>query len=308
MPLPLVFTRAQAVAEGWSPRSIDDEVRSRRWTALRRGIYVAAAAEDLPPDEPRRHALDVAAAALATGRDVVGSHESAAVIHGLPMFAAYDGPPVLSRVRQAKQVRPGATAPATLVSQIPEDHRTELHRAPVTTLARTAADLARKGPALSAVVVLDAALRSGADRGEVEQVLDDCKGWPGSVTARPFVEFADGRAESPLESIGRWRMHQAELPRPELQVILGGLDGPLGRVDFYWQRHRTVGEADGLLKYRDQDGTPSFTPVVAEKVREDALRDAGFEVFRFTWKEAVHRPLLLEQRALRAFARAARYR
>lgn len=188
---------------------------------------------------------------------------------------------------------------------MPQEHRTTTYAAPVTTLARTAADLARKGPALSAVVVLDAVLRRGVPRAEVERVLDECRGWPGAARAREWVAFADGRAESPLESVGRWRLHQADLPAPELQVVLGDGHGPLGRVDFYWPQHRTVAEADGLVKYRGgADGRPDFTVLRAEKIREDALRDAGFEIFRFTWEEAVHRPLLLEQRARRAFARS----
>ena len=34
------------------------------------------------------------------------------------------------------------------------------------------------------------------------------------------------------------------------------------------------------------------------------LREAGYEVFRFTWDEAVHRPAVVEMRARRAFTRA----
>ena len=304
VPLPLVFTRSNAVAAGWLPRQIDDEVRRGRWTALRRGVYAETAL--LPDDAARRHAVVVAAAALATDCDVVGSHESAALVHGLPLIEAYDGAPVLSRCRPPGRERPDSVTPARLVSHVPLEHRTTAHGAPVTTLARTAADLARKGPALSAVVVLDAALRTGVPRAEVERVLDQCRGWPGAARAREWLAFADGRAESPLESVGRWRLHQAELPAPELQVVLGDGHGPLGRVDFYWPQHRTVGEADGLVKYRGSaDGRPDFAALRAEKIREDALRDAGFEVFRFTWEEAVHRPMLLEQRARRAFARSA---
>jgi len=180
-----------------------------------------------------------------------------------------------------------------------------VHGAPVTSLARTAVDLARKGPALSAVVVLDGAVRAGVTRQELDDVLADCRGWPGTQLARPFVSFADGRAESALESVGRWRMHQAELPAPDLQVLLHDLDGPIARTDFCWAAHRTVGEADGFAKYRAADGTADFAALRAEKMREDRLRDAGWEVFRFTWDEAVRRPAVIEQRALRAFARAA---
>lgn len=301
MGLPLVFSRAMAVDAGLQPRDIDAEVRGGRWTALRRSVYVPSAL--LPPDGPLRHALDVAAASLATDQDVVGSHETAALVHGLPLFAAYEGPPVLTRSRTPRGDRPVRTSPAPLVSHIPDRHRAVVHGAVVTSVARTAVDLARKGPALSAVVVLDAALRTGVTREQLEEVLGDCHGWPGTVQAKEWLAFADGRAESALESVGRWRMHEAELPPPDLQVVLGDLDGPIGRVDFHWAAYRTVGEADGFVKYRSADGAADFAALRVEKVREDRLRDAGSEIFRFTWDEAVRRPLVLEQRARRAFAR-----
>ena len=301
-----MFTRATAVRAGWAPRDVDALVRSGTWTALRRGVYAVTAT--LPADPRRAHAVEIAAAALATAYDVVGSHESAAVVHGLPTFAVHVGPPVLTRVRARGIDRPDAVRVAPLVSQVPDSHRTTVDGAPVTTLARTAADLARKGPALSAVVLLDGALRAGVPVDHVRAVLDDCRGWPGSLRAQRWLAFADGKAESPLESVARWRFEQFELPRPVLQAVLGDHDGPIGRVDFYWEDHRTVGEADGMAKYRSATGVPDFAVLRAEKVREDALRNAGFEVFRFTWEEAVHRPLLLEQRAQRAFARGDRRR
>ncbi len=99
--------------------------------------------------------------------------------------------------------------------------------------------------------------------------------------------------------MGRVRFAELELPPPELQVVLGDGRGALGRVDFHWRQHRTIGEADGLGKY---EGDPRR--LYAEKRREDRLRDAGFEVFRFTWREALRTPEVLGERARRAFARA----
>ena len=224
-------------------------------------------------------------------------------MHGLPLFRAYEGPVVLSRRREPQQQRPAQGVPARLVSQVPDHHLTSVRGAVVRTPARTAVDLARKGPALSAVVVLDGARRLGVSRAELEQVLDDCRGWPGVQQARRWVDFADGRAESALESVGRWRMHEAELPPPDLQVVVSDQDGPIGRTDFLWEAYRTIGEADGLAKYRCADGTADFARLRAEKLREDRLRDAGWEVFRFSWDEAVHRAAVIDMRARRAFAR-----
>lgn len=302
--LPLVFTRAEALSAGFDAKQIDAHVRSGEWTALRRAIYVETAR--LPAEPPARHALDVAAAVRATDQEVVGSHESAALIHDLTTFALYGGPPVLSRCREQGVDRPDGATPALLVSQVPAHHRTEVHGAPVTTVARTAVDLARKGPALSAVVALDAALRRDVPREDLEEVLRVARGWPGSKRAAAYVAFADGRAESALESVGRWRMSQFEFPKPELQIPVFDEDGLMGYPDFLWEELRVIGEADGLLKYRS-DGEPDPHPddaLAREKQREDRFRDWGYEVFRFTWDIAVRRPAVLEQRGLRAFARA----
>jgi hypothetical protein len=309
--LPLVFARAEAIAAGFDVRTINALVRSGAWVALRRGVY--AEVERLPADQAGRHAADVAAAARATAQEVVGSHESAALVHELTTFARYDGPPVLSRCREAKQVRPDGASPALLVAQVPAHHRTELLGAAITTIARTAVDLARKGPALSAAVVLDSALRHEVPRDELEEVLRISKGWPGSRRANEMVAFADGRAESALESVGRWRMHQLGFPKPELQIPLHDADGLMGYPDFLFEEERVIGEADGLLKYRADDPDAPPDPrerdaLAREKQREDRFRDAGYEVFRFTWEIAVHRPVVLEQRARRAFARAAERR
>ena len=75
MPLPIVFTLAMAVDAGWRPCDIDRQVRARRWTPLRRGVYALTA--QLPVDGPRRLARDVAAVQLAIEHDVVGTHARA---------------------------------------------------------------------------------------------------------------------------------------------------------------------------------------------------------------------------------------
>lgn len=295
--MPLVLTRRQALAAGRSPAEVDALVRSRRWTALRRGVYLAQS--ELPDDAAARHAVEVQAAVLAVGVPAVGSHESAAIVHELPLFVPYDGPPLLTRLRPAGGPRSDPRAAARLVAQVPAADRLVVHGAEVTSAARTAVDLARTRPPLTAVVALNGALRAGVHRRELRAVLDRQAGWPGVAGARERVEFADGRSESPLESVGRLRLAQGELPVPELQGLVCNQYGLLvARVDYLWREQRVVGEADGVLRYDDP------RRVYEEKVREDRVRDAGFEVFRFGWTEAVHLPQVLLERAQRAFARA----
>jgi len=71
------------------------------------------------------------------------------------------------------------------------------------------------------------------------------------------------------------------------------------RVDFLYEQQRTVVEFDGLVKYSGADGREAL---VAEKRREDRLRDLGFQVVRVTLAE-LDRPILLQHRIQAAFAR-----
>jgi hypothetical protein len=98
------------------------------------------------------------------------------------------------------------------------------------------------------------------------------------------AEFADPRSESPFESIARVAFCDGGLPAPDLQVWVGGDDGPIGRVDFLWRAYRTIAEADGAVKYADPDRARL-------QLRRDArLRAAGFDVVHFSWHELVATP------------------
>jgi very-short-patch-repair endonuclease len=294
----LVLTRDQAVTAGWSTREVAALVRSGRWRTLRRGTYLTG--PELPEDPQAAHAVLVLAAVLASGVPAVGSHRSAAFLHGLPLLGPVPAEPVLTRIRTAGQARPDGRRSAGLVAQVPPWHRAQVVGAPVTSLARTALDLARSTSEVEAVVVLDAALRSVGHE-ELQAVLEVQRGWTGSVRAVRRLLFADGLSESALESVGRLRFAEQGLPRPRLQVVVGDEHGPVARTDFLWDEERTVGEADGRLKYGDDPAA-----LWEEKLREDRLRDLGFEVVRFGWSEALHRPEQLADRVRRAFARGRR--
>lgn len=136
---------------------------------------------------------------------------------------------------------------------------------------------------------------------ELDAELRRCQGWPGARAARAVGALADGRAETPLESITRWAVHDLGLPPPETQIEVLAPDGtPVALVDFLWRDLRTVGEADGLLKY-DTPGAGR-----REKVREHALERCGLQVVRNVWADVWHAGPRAEygDRLLAAFARA----
>jgi hypothetical protein len=167
-------------------------------------------------------------------------------------------------------------------------------------------DLCRTVPIEQAVAAGDRALAYGL----VRTVLDDCLAQmtrqPGIRQARRAVALLDPRSESPGESVSRVRLRHDGVPAPELQQdIYAGNGKFVARVDFYWEDQRTIGEFDGKIKYGRllKPGQSMEDAIFAEKVREDALRDLGWQIVRWLWAD-LYRPGVICDRVLRAFARS----
>jgi hypothetical protein len=171
-------------------------------------------------------------------------------------------------------------------------------RLPVTTAARTVVDLARTLSFRAGVVAADSALhRKLVTKAGLTAVLAACPRWQGVRRATTVIEFADGRSESPLESIARVAFADCGLPPPDLQVWLGGTVEPIGRVDFYWKLYRTIAEVDGAIKYADPQRAK------AQLRRDSMLRDDGFEVVHFTWQQITQTPEQVAASIRKAFRR-----
>ena len=158
-----------------------------------------------------------------------------------------------------------------------------------------------------AVAAGDRALALGLSPTELQWVLSGMERWPGVRRARRAVAFLDPRSESPGESVSRVRFVYEGLPVPELQQDIRGPDGEVvARVDFFWRAQRTIGEFDGKVKYGRllAPGQSAGDVIYAEKVREDLLRDLGWQVVRWLWADLYRRGVLAD-RVRRAFARAA---
>jgi hypothetical protein len=120
-------------------------------------------------------------------------------------------------------------------------------------------------------------------------VLDEERRRPGTRGARRAIGFADGLSESVGESRSRVAIAAAGLPVPVLQWEVHAAAGGrfVGRVDFGWPELTVVGEFDGLIKYGRalRPGQDPAEVLVAEKLREDALRDEGLGVVRWIWAD-----------------------
>ncbi|OLT06965.1 hypothetical protein BJF90_15415 [Pseudonocardia sp. CNS-004] len=176
---------------------------------------------------------------------------------------------------------------------------------PVLAGARLVLDCCDAMPPDSALAVADAALTLGLTGPEqLRAELRRRRGRPGSRGARIVVERAAPGPQSWFESMSRWWLLEAGLPRPQLQVpFRTGTSDRDPTVDMWFPEQRTVGEADGAGKY-DEPGS-----LFHEKLREDWLRDTyGVEVVRWVPREmrTPARRSLVVARFHRAFARGRR--
>lgn len=272
---------------------------------IRHGSYATRSIlAEAQADPGMRHALQVIAVRATRSYRGVASHHSAAIIHGLDLLhRPQDGTVTLTMPPGS---RTGGYRPSAGVichaAELPDKQVARLYGVPVTTAARTVADIARTCPFMEGVVVADSALRErGASKADLRRVLARCERWPGIGQARRVVDFASPLAESVLESCARVFFDMQGLAPPELQVHVFGGDGTLiARADFCWRRYRVIAEADGLLKYQDRED------MLAHFRRDRLLQEAGYEVIHFTWQELFSDPARVAGRIRAAFARASR--
>ena len=293
-----VFTRADALAAGFTSRQIETFLLRGEWTALRAGIYVSGAAAADPTDLTLR----TQAALLRLGRDAAASHQTAARLRRMALL----GPRVagVDISRPAAEDRTPAKLPGVraLRSGLPDSHVMVFEGIRQTVPPRTVLDVARTSSFRAGVVTADSALHLGLTTvQEMRDVAADCRHWPGKRRALEVVEFATPLAESALESVSRVTFRDHGLPMHRLQVVLSDADGEIGRVDFFWEEYGVVGEADGRVKYGNDERTDALW---AEKLRQERLEDAGFIVVRWTWSEIFNDPFVVVARIRRAFARA----
>jgi hypothetical protein len=292
------MTTSELLAKGFSEARIRTLVRRGVLSPIGRGSYVRAAlAAKAKGSRAGEQALQVASVLAVGPQGAAGSHQSAAIIHGLDLLGRQEPGVAVTRLPgTSPKTRPGVRVH---LAALPAGHVTVHFGVPVTSVARTVVDLARTSPFWAGVVVADSALRKElTSRAELGAVLADCARWPGLIVARQVVEFSDARSESVLESISRVAFREQGIPPPELQEWVGGdEEGVVGRADFLWRRFATIGEADGALKYADPQRA------IAQLRRDASLRRAGFQVVHFTWDDIVRTPEYVAASLREAFRR-----
>lgn len=268
------FSHAQARAAGWSSRSLARAVRRQQLLHVAHGVY---ASTDQVADPVLQHAAALRAAQLASRQRWAGARRTAALVLGLPLIGR---PPVVPQMLRdgGRRGAQGRDRHAR-VGPLPSAHTEERNGLLLTTGARTTIDIARQESFRNGVVMADAALRRGVPDEDLHGVLTTMCRWPGVARARLVVGFADGRAESPLESITRVAfLHEGlEVPEPQVEVWLDGVF--VARVDLLLREPLLAIEADGAAKF---DG-PTVLPKLVE--RQERLRACGVDVLRTWWDD-----------------------
>ena len=282
-----VVRRRQLPACGLADATVRRLIRSRTWSAPRRGVVAI-----VPPSSETDPAIAACAAAVCRPGHVI-SYRSAAVLHGLPLIERPGTPELTALVLTALGTR---SATRVRGAGLEEGDVVPWFGLPVTAVARTVIDLSRLDRR-SGLVAADAALRAGlASRSDLAAAAQRCAGWPGARSAREVIGLASPLAESPLESLTRLCVLDAGLPPPEPQVrIADPRDGWWCRVDLLWRDQRVVLEADGKIKYTDAE-------LWREKRRQVRLERLGYRVVRAIWADVIADPLDLVAEVRRCLA------
>ncbi|MBO3086216.1 hypothetical protein [Cellulomonas fengjieae] len=254
------------------PRQVVAErVAAQQWRRVGRGVYV-----------PTGGATDKRSDALAR---IVGlharltaetcfSHTSAAVLLGLPLWETGAVTHIFQR-SSASQDRSPEIARHTPFP--PPDDMTVIAGIPATTLGRTAWDCASLLRPLGGLVVVDAALRAGADPAELAARADATVGRRGSGRARAVLQFADGGSESAWETACRFTLLRAGLPVPQTQIPVATRLGTFW-ADLGWAQWRVLLEYDGRTKYAGREAEA----FLQEKRRHDAIVEADWRIIHVT--------------------------
>ncbi|GAB3712043.1 hypothetical protein [Mariniluteicoccus flavus] len=300
----MLRTTSSLYAEGHTPASIRALVREGVLRPIRRGAY---AETPLADDPNQRHEELIAATWPRLGPGAAISHLSAAVLHQLPVWRSDLTQVTVTRPSEGSTSAGGTTTRLLRLRRapLPAEDLTDVNGMTVTTMVRTVIDLGRTLPMHKSVAVLDAALRTGLQREELEERAAMLRGAHGVGRLRVAIEFADGRAESPAESFSRVVLHRLGIPKPQLQVeVFHSRTGVfLGRPDFLWPELRVTGEFDGKGKYEGTFGRSAADEIMAEKRREAAFRADGWGVTRWGWADLYEEDRLMA--IWRAEARAA---
>jgi very-short-patch-repair endonuclease len=287
-----VFSRAQALGAGSSPRSIEGRLASARWQVVHRGVYRIAGA----PLVFEGRAL---AAVLAVGHCALASHGTAAVLLKLESCIADESFHVSVADRRRIYVAGVKVhVPRTLR---PQD-RTQIGVIPITTAARTLLDISGSLAPVTLELVLDDAIRRGLIN--PKRLLSHLRARPnnGRCGVVRLTSLLEERVARPATGSGQETrfarlLRRAGLPDPMMQYEIRDQDGAfVARVDFAYPHVRLAIEIDG---YAHHSGRQQFEH---DRRRQNRIVQLGWTPLRFSPRSLAERPTEVVATITRALA------
>jgi hypothetical protein len=154
----------------------------------------------------------------------------------------------------------------------------------VTSPERTWRDLAAVLEPAALLAVTDQLLDVLCRPADLERALARRPTGSGAARARRALDVADPKADSPMESVLRWLLHAAGLPRPVLQHRAVDERGrQIGFGDLAWPDRKVLIEFDG-------DHHRERTVFVDDLRRQNRLVLEGWTVLRFSSADVLGRP------------------
>lgn len=208
-------------------------------------------------------------------------------------------PVLLCMNRDAKIRRPPHIR--TLRSDLEQEDLVEIDGLSMTAPLRTAFDLARIQSPWHATASVDRLAHLGIiDLRELDAYVRSQTRRRGVKQALTITRRADGRAESPMESVTRMIWLEARLPRPQVNANVYALDGSfVARVDLLDPASRLIVEYDGAHH-------ASATQRSRDDARRQTLEELGYVYITVTAVDLA-KPQARERlrvRLVRAYRRA----
>jgi very-short-patch-repair endonuclease len=277
-----LWRTAELLEAGFNARAIAALVRSEDLIRLRRGCYIRGSiwAKQKPWVRSRQLIAAHAHGTLTTSAGgFVYSHTSGARLHGLFLWDVDD----LVHITQQtcpSHISHGKDVVAHTRTLAAEDV-TFVDGLACTSLERTVVDCCLMLNYRQSLILMDHALRKGADMGKLRKMCSSLTGRNGVLALRRALEDTDARSESPGETLARELLRRLRIESPELQAVVWSAAGK-HRLDFAWRYKKVAMEFDGRMKYFDFQ--PTDEAIFAERQREKALMALGWTFIRVEWK------------------------
>lgn len=265
-------------------RMLGLRVHTAAYHRVRPGIHIARSAWDALAGW-QRYEVRVRAFVRAHP-DAVLCLESAAAVHGLPLF----GQPRDIHVYDAERATSRRFGDVAVHTSVDARATQSVDGVAATSVLDTVVDLARVLPPAYALAVADAAVSPA--RGNPLEVdalraraSDQCTR-RGRARLDLLWPMIDARSESTGESVSRAVILWSGFEEPDLQREFR-YEGIRDRVDYFFPSVRAIGESDGWGKYDLDQATLAQHRLREEKRREDRLRRHGHPFARWDYADAL---------------------